>query len=138
MQRLFSSHRLCSSVVSFPSLPSLLVKSSLEPDEDWLLVALDEPEVLAELGELLVLAGPDLGGVASRVGGLGGGQGRLALRHTRDLIFMLPIVRIDHLTKGLQPIQSQGFPDLSNLVLEAIWSRIGDGVRHLHSPGPAM
>jgi len=40
-------------MVSFPSLPSLLVKSGLEP-EDWLLVALDEPE-LAELEELLEL-----------------------------------------------------------------------------------
>jgi len=56
MQRLFSSCYLRSSAVSFPSLPSLLVKSGLEPDEDWLLVALDELEVLAELGELPVLA----------------------------------------------------------------------------------
>ena len=41
-------------MVSFPSLPSLLVKSGLEPEEDWLLVVLDEPE-LVELGELLAL-----------------------------------------------------------------------------------
>jgi len=52
MQRLLSRHRLRSSVVSFPSLPSLLVRSGLELEEDWLLVILDEPE-LAELGELL-------------------------------------------------------------------------------------
>jgi len=45
MQRLLSSRRLRSSAVSFPSLPSLLVKSSLELEEDWLLVVLDEPEV---------------------------------------------------------------------------------------------
>jgi len=56
MQRLFSRRLLRSSVVSFPSLPSLLVKSGLELDEDWLLVIFDKPEVLAELGELLVLA----------------------------------------------------------------------------------
>ena len=55
MQRLFLSHCLRSSAVSFPSLPSLLVKSSLEPDEDWLVVALDELEVLVELVELPVL-----------------------------------------------------------------------------------
>jgi len=54
MQRLLSRRRFRSSAVSFPSLPSLLVKSGLEPEEDWLLVALDEPE-LAELEELLVL-----------------------------------------------------------------------------------
>jgi len=54
MQRLLSRHRFRSSTVSFPSLPSLLVKSGLEPEVDWLLVALDEPE-LAELEELLVL-----------------------------------------------------------------------------------
>ena len=47
MQRLFSRRLLRSSAVSFPSLPSLLVKSGLEPEEDWLLVALDEPEELA-------------------------------------------------------------------------------------------
>jgi len=56
IQRLFSSCCLHLSAVSFPSLPSLLVKSSLEPDKDWLLAALDEPEVLVELGELPVLA----------------------------------------------------------------------------------
>jgi len=56
MQRLLLSRLLRSSAVSFPSLPSLLVKSGLEPDEDWLLVVFDEPEVLAELGELPVLA----------------------------------------------------------------------------------
>jgi len=55
MQRLFSRHLLHSSAVSFPSLPSLLVRSGLEPDEDWLLVAFDEPEELPELGELPVL-----------------------------------------------------------------------------------
>jgi len=43
MQRLLSRCRLHSSVVSFPSLPSLLVKSGLELEEDWLLVVLDEP-----------------------------------------------------------------------------------------------
>ena len=74
MQRLLSSHHLCSSVVSFPSLPSLLVKSSLEPDEDWLLVALDEPEVLAELGELPVLAGWDLGELPPELEGLVGDE----------------------------------------------------------------
>jgi len=56
MQRLLLSHLLCLSVVSFPSLPSLLVRSGLELDKDWLLVALDKLEVLAELGELLILA----------------------------------------------------------------------------------
>jgi len=54
MQRLFSRRLLRSSAVSFPSLPSLLVKSGLEPEVDWLLVALDKPE-LAELEELPVL-----------------------------------------------------------------------------------
>jgi len=53
MQRLLSSRRLRSSAVSFPSFPSLLVKSGLEPEEDWLLVVLDEPE--AELDELPAL-----------------------------------------------------------------------------------
>jgi len=56
MQRLLLSHCLCSSAVSLLSSPSLLVKSSFELEEDWLLVTLDKPEVLAELGELLVLA----------------------------------------------------------------------------------
>jgi len=46
---------LRSSAVSFPSLPSLLVKSGLEPEEDWLLVVLDEPEELAELEGFPVL-----------------------------------------------------------------------------------
>ena len=55
MQRLLSRCLLHSSAVSFPSLPSLLVKSGLELEEDWLLVAFDEPEGLAELGKLLVL-----------------------------------------------------------------------------------
>ena len=54
MQRLFSRHLLHLSVVSFP-LPSLLVRSGLEPDEDWLLVAFDEPEELAELEGFPVL-----------------------------------------------------------------------------------
>jgi len=55
MQRLLSRHLLHSSAVSFLSLPSLLVRSSLEPEEDWFLVAFDEPEELVELEELLVL-----------------------------------------------------------------------------------
>jgi len=42
-------------VVSFPSLPSLLVRSGLELEEDWLLVVLDEPEEFPELGEFPVL-----------------------------------------------------------------------------------
>jgi len=54
MQRLLSRCLLHLSAVSFPSLPSLLVRSSLEPEEDWLLVILDEPE-LAELEELPAL-----------------------------------------------------------------------------------
>jgi len=54
MQRLLSRRLLHSSAVSFPSLPSLLVKSGLEPEEDWLLVILDEPE-LAELEVFPVL-----------------------------------------------------------------------------------
>jgi len=54
MQRLLSRCLLRSSAVSFPFLPSLLVRSALEPEVDWLLVALDEPE-LAELEELPVL-----------------------------------------------------------------------------------
>jgi len=54
MQRLLSRRLLRLSAVSFPSLPSLLVRSGLEPEEDWLLVALDKPE-LVELGELPVL-----------------------------------------------------------------------------------
>jgi len=54
MQRLLSRRLLRSSAVSFPSLPSLLVKSGLKLEEDWLLVVLDEPE-LAELGGLPVL-----------------------------------------------------------------------------------
>jgi len=54
MQRLLSSRHLHLSAVSFPSLPSLLVKSGLELEKDWLLVILDEPE-LVELEELLVL-----------------------------------------------------------------------------------
>jgi len=45
-----------------------------------------------------------LGGVASGVGGLGGGQGRLALHRTGDLVFALPIARVDLLTKGSQPV----------------------------------
>ena len=48
MQRLFSRRLLRSSVVSFLSLPSLLVRSGLELEEDWLLVAFDEPEELPE------------------------------------------------------------------------------------------
>jgi len=55
MQRLLSRRLLRSSAVSFPSLPSLLVKSGLEPEEDWLLVALDEPEELVELEGFPVL-----------------------------------------------------------------------------------
>jgi len=55
MQRLLSRRLLYSSAVSFPFFPSLLVKSGLELEEDWLLVAFDKPEELAELGELLVL-----------------------------------------------------------------------------------
>jgi len=55
MQRLLSRRLLRSSAVSFPSLPSLLVRSGLEPDEDWLLVAFDEPEELAELEGFPVL-----------------------------------------------------------------------------------
>jgi len=44
MQRLLSSCHFRSSVVSLPSLPSLLVKPGLlEPEEDRLLVVLDEP-----------------------------------------------------------------------------------------------
>ena len=44
MQRLLSSCCFRSSAVSFPSLPSLLVRSGLEvPEEDGLLVFLDEP-----------------------------------------------------------------------------------------------
>jgi len=54
MQRLLSRRHFRLSVVSFLSLPSLLVKSGLELEVDWLLVALDEPE-LAELEELPVL-----------------------------------------------------------------------------------
>ena len=46
MQRLLSRHHLCSSAVSFLSLPSLLVKSGLEPEEDWLLVIFGEPELV--------------------------------------------------------------------------------------------
>jgi len=53
MQRLLSSHRLRSSAVSFLSLPSLLVRSGLEPEVDWLLVVLDKPET--ELDELPAL-----------------------------------------------------------------------------------
>jgi len=74
MQRLFSSHCLHLSAVSFLSLPSLLVKSSLELDEDWLLVALDKPEVLAELGELPVLAGLDLRELPPELEGLVGDE----------------------------------------------------------------
>jgi len=55
MQRLLSRHLLHWSAVSFPSLPSLLVRSGMELEEDWLLVILDKPEELAELGELPVL-----------------------------------------------------------------------------------
>ena len=55
MQRLLSSHHFCSSAVSLPSLPSLLVRSGLlEPEEDRLLVVLDEP-VVAGLEVLLAL-----------------------------------------------------------------------------------
>ena len=55
MQRLLSSRHFCSSVVSFPSLPSLLVRSGLGvPEEDGLLVVLDEP-VGAELEVLPAL-----------------------------------------------------------------------------------
>jgi len=108
MQKLFLSRHLCSSAVSFPSLPSLLVKSSLEPDEDWLLVTLDEPEVFVELGELPL----ELEGLV--------GQGRLALRRMRDFVFVLPIVCVDLLTKGSQPIQSQGIPDSCNLILKVV------------------
>jgi len=44
MQRLLSSCRFRSSVVSFPSLPSLLVRSGLVVlEENGLLVVLDEP-----------------------------------------------------------------------------------------------
>ena len=55
MQRLLSRRHFHSSAVSFPSLPSLLVRSGLEPEVDWLLVALDKPE-LVELEELPVCA----------------------------------------------------------------------------------
>jgi len=54
MQRLLSRCLLCSSVVSFLSLPSLLVRFGLELEEDWLLVILDEPEELVDLEGLLV------------------------------------------------------------------------------------
>jgi len=55
MQRLLSSRHFHSSVVSFPSLPSLLVRSSLVVlEEDGLLVVLDEP-VGVELEVLLAL-----------------------------------------------------------------------------------
>ena len=44
MQRLLSRCCFCSSAVSLPSLPSLLVRSSLlELEEDRLLVVLDKP-----------------------------------------------------------------------------------------------
>jgi len=45
----------------------------------------------------------------------------LGLRHTRDLVFALPIARVDLLTKGPKPMQSQGFPNSSNLVFKAVW-----------------
>ena len=38
----------------------------------------------------------------------------------RDLILALPIACVNLLTKGLQPIQSQGFSDSSNLVLKVV------------------
>jgi len=55
MQRLLSRCRFRSSAVSLPSLPSLLVRSGLlEPEEDGLLVVLDEPAG-AELEVFLAL-----------------------------------------------------------------------------------
>ena len=45
----------------------------------------------------------------------------MALHGTRDLIFALPIARVDLLTKSPKPMQSQGFPNLSNFVFETIW-----------------
>jgi len=75
MQRLLSRRLLRLSVVSFPSLPSLLVRSGLEPEEDWLLVALDEPE-LAELGELPALdfSWPELDELPPELEGLVGDE----------------------------------------------------------------
>ena len=44
----------------------------------------------------------------------------MALRGTRDLVFVLPIARVDLLTKSPKPMQSQGFPNSSNFVFETI------------------
>jgi len=37
-----------------------------------------------------------------------------------DLVFALPIAHVNLLTKGPKPMQSQGFPNSSNFVLEMI------------------
>ena len=34
---------------------------------------------------------------------------------------MLPVVHVNLLTKGPQPIQSQGLPDSGDLILEMVW-----------------
>jgi len=38
----------------------------------------------------------------------------------RDLILVLPIARVNLLTKGPKPMQSQGLPNLSYLVFKAV------------------
>ena len=75
MQRLLSRCRFHLSAVSFPSLPSLLVKSGLELEEDWLLVTLDEPE-LVELEELPALdfSWPELDELPPELEGLVGDE----------------------------------------------------------------
>ena len=44
----------------------------------------------------------------------------MALCGTRDLVFALPIACIDLLKKSPKPMQSQGFPNLSNLVFKVV------------------
>ena len=58
----------------------------------------------------------------------------MALRGMRDLVFVLPIVCVDLLTKSPKPMQSQGFPNSSNFVFETIWETVKSGSTPVGGP----